>query len=283
MFKQYYHLAKPGIIYGNALTAIAGFFFATHGKVNLGLFIAMLAGLSLIIASGCVINNYFDRDVDAKMERTKNRALVKNTVGPQAAIIYATILLILGFIILLIFTNKITLLTALLGFCVYVLIYTPLKRKSIHATLIGAISGATPPVIGYTAVTQKLDLSALILFLILICWQMPHFYSIAIYRLKDYAAANIPVWPVKKGVTSTKIQILFYCVLFAVACLALSAFTQAGMVYTITMGILSLGWFIYSIKGFNVQDEPKWARKMFLFSLIIITLLSLVLSINNIL
>ena len=105
MFKEYYKLAKPGIIYGNALPAIAGFFLAEKGRFDLGLFGAMLVGLSLVIGSACVFNNIYDAGIDAKMQRTKNRAIAAHTISKMAASIYGTILLILGILCLSLFTN----------------------------------------------------------------------------------------------------------------------------------------------------------------------------------
>ncbi len=100
LFKTYYFLTKPGIIQGNAITAAAGFFLASHGKVNTGLFIAMLSGLSFIIASGCVLNNFIDRNIDRRMDRTKNRALVTGRISAKNAVLYAAALAVIGSIIL---------------------------------------------------------------------------------------------------------------------------------------------------------------------------------------
>ncbi len=106
--KTYYRLAKPGIVYGNLITAAAGFFLASKGFINFQLLIAILVGIALIIGSSCVFNNYIDREIDEKMPRTKNRALVKGTVSPRNALIYATVLGILGFLVLAIYTNLTT-------------------------------------------------------------------------------------------------------------------------------------------------------------------------------
>lgn len=278
MLKAYYQLTKPGIIYGNAITASAGFFLAAKGHVNWILFVAMLIGLSLVIAGACVFNNIFDADVDAKMQRTKNRAMASAQIKKTPATIFGTILFILGVLSLSLFSNLYSLYAALIGFVVYVFLYTPLKRKTIHATLIGAISGATPPVVGYTAVSNRFDVGALLLFLFLLCWQMPHFYAIAIRRLDDYRQANIPVWSVVKGVKSTKIHMLVYCILVIAASLLLTVYGLTGKIYFTVALILGLIWLWMIRQGFKTADDKMWAKKTFLFSLVVLTSLSFVMA-----
>ncbi len=290
MIKDYYRLAKPGIIYGNAITAAAGFFLASKGHFyaeggsafggDIKLFLAMIVGLSLVIASGCVFNNLFDSDVDAKMDRTKNRAMVTGVVSKTAAIIYGIALLIVGTVILWLLTTHYSLLTALIGWIFYVLIYTPLKRSSVYATIIGSIAGAVPPVVGYTAVANRLDAGALILFLILVLWQMPHFYAIAIYRLKDYTEASIPVLPVKQGIQNTKIQMLIYIIFFIIAAASLTYYGYTRYLYLAVTVLLGLAWLRLAIQGFKTADNTAWAKKMFRFSLIVITLLCVIIPID---
>lgn len=280
MFKLYYQLTKPGIIYGNAITALAGFFLASRGHLNFRLLIATLVGLSLVIGSGCVFNNIWDRDLDAKMQRTKNRAMVTRTISPRSAMIFGLILLVVGLLALHYYTNDTALFAALIGFLVYVFAYTPLKRRSVYATLVGSIAGATPPVVGYAAVTNRFDAAALVLFLILVCWQMPHFYAIAIYRLKDYAAAGVPVLPVKAGIHDSKIQMLWYIVGFVIASLSLALTGFAGYNYGIFACVLGLAWLWLGGLGFRVSDETAWARKMFLFSLLVLMSLCVIISLD---
>ena len=119
MIKTYYNLTKPGIIYGNAITATAGFFLASQGQIDWQLLLAALVGLSLIIASGCVFNNLFDRDIDSRMERTKNRALAKGSISKQSAIIYAITLGLVGTLVLMNYTNFLTTLVALTRLFIY--------------------------------------------------------------------------------------------------------------------------------------------------------------------
>ncbi len=201
MFKQYLQVTKPGIIFGNLISVIGGFLLASKGSIDYPLFIYTLVGVSLVVASGCVFNNYIDRDIDRKMERTKNRVLVKGLISPAVSLVYATLLGIAGFMLLWFGANPLACWLGVMGFVVYVGVYSLyMKRHSVYGTLIGSLSGAAPPVIGYCAVTGEFDSGAAILLAIFSLWQMPHSYAIAIFRFKDYQAANIPVLPVVKGI-----------------------------------------------------------------------------------
>lgn len=266
--REYYRLTKPGIVYGNALPAIAGFLLAANGRVYPSLFLAMLAGLSLIIASACVINNYIDRDIDRRMARTRQRALASGAISCRSALIFATVLGMLGVVLLAWFTNRLTLVLALFGLFAYLVLYGIGKRVTVHGTLIGSISGAIPPVVGYAAVTNHLDTASLLLFLSLIFWQMPHFYAIAIFRAKDYRAADIPVLPVVASAKITKIQILAYTVAFLISTSLLTVYGYTGYIYLIGMLLISLIWVARGLQGFKAADNDQWSRQMFGFSLI---------------
>lgn len=274
MFKTYYSLTKPGIIRGNVITAAAGFFLASRGHVNFWLLGATLAGLSLVIASACVFNNYIDRDIDAKMSRTKQRALVRGQISNRHALIFARLLGVLGALILALYTNLLTFALAVTGFVFYVFVYGIWKRKSVHGTLVGSISGAIPPVVGYTAVTGHLDPAALILFLILVVWQMPHFYAIAIYRQPDYEAAGIPVMPIKQGIRRTKITMLVYTLAFIPVAASLTIFGYTGLMYLAIVLVLGLVWLVTCLRGLSTTNDQRWAQQMFKFSLIVLTALS---------
>lgn len=274
--KIYSLVTKPGIMMGNALTAAAGFFLASRNGIDFPLLGAMLSGLMLIIASACVCNNYIDRKADVLMARTQNRALVKGVISPANALRFALALGVSGALLLGFFTTLLALEAALFGFVVYVALYSFLKYRSVHATLVGSIAGAIPPVVGYSAVSGRLDTCAFLLFAILVFWQMPHFFAIAIYRLKDYTAASIPVLPVKKGIPAAKVQMLFYTILFFIASLMPAAFGYAGYTYLIAASLLGLIWLGLCVKGFTSKNDTVWARKMFLFSLVVITVLSIV-------
>lgn len=281
MIKDYIKLTKPGIIIGNVITAISGFFMGAKQGFSYLEFFGMLLGLIAIIGSGCVFNNYKDRFIDQKMERTKARALVQGVISKENALKFGSVLIAMAIVIFALFTSTLTLMFAMLGFIVYVNIYTPLKIKSEHGTLIGSIAGAVPPVVGYTASNHSFDLCALILFLIITFWQMPHFYAIAMYRSSDYKQADIPVLPIVKGFHKAKLEMLYYTILFVIACLSLYFLNFTGKAYFIVALSLGIIWLIGAIKGFYASCDIRWAKMMFRLSLITVMGLSLALCFNH--
>ena len=276
-------LTKPGIIMGNLITMASGFALASKGHFDGGLFLATALGLGLIIASAGVLNNYLDREVDKKMALTKNRALAKGLISGKSAIPFALILHLLGLLTLVLFTNLLTVTVALGGFFTYILLYGIYKFRSIHGTFVGSLAGAVPPVVGYVAVSNRLDAGALILFLILVLWQMPHFFAIALFRLKDYTAAAIPVLPVKKGVYATKVQMMVYIIAFFLAASMLPFLGYTGYPYLASLILLGLAWLWLSLQGFKSTNDALWARKMFSFSLVVILGLCLTISVESLL
>jgi heme o synthase len=281
MFRHYLLLTKPGIILGNLITVTGGFFLASKGKFDLILYAAVALSVSLIVASGCVFNNFIDRDIDIKMERTKNRALVIGLISPINALIYASVLGIVGLILLYTTTNIIATLLVIIGFVVYVGFYSLyLKRHSVYGTLVGSISGAMPPVIGYCSVSNQFDAGALILLVIFSIWQMPHSYAIAIFRYHDYANASIPVLPVTDGILTAKKHILGWIVAFAVATSMLTMMGYTGYIYFVVATIMSGYWLYLACIGFRTNDDIKWAKKLFLVSVIIVTILSVLMSLD---
>lgn len=266
-YKAYYRLAKPGIVYGNSLAAIAGFLLASHGNPYLPTFVGMLLGVGLVMASACVFNNYLDRDIDDLMARTKGRALVTGEISVPYALAFATGLGIAGFLLLIVLTNPLAAIVAAFGHVAYVIIYGIAKRKTVHGTVVGSISGAVPPVVGYVAVTNQIDLLAVLLFVALVFWQMPHFYAIAIFRLRDYKNAEIPVLPAVKGIVRTKIEIMYYIVGFILVTSLLTVMGYTGFVYLAVMFLLGLRWLQIVSKGATATDDALWARQVFKFSL----------------
>lgn len=281
MIKQYLQVTKPGIIFGNLISVIGGFLLASKGQINYPLFLYTLLGVSLVVASGCAYNNVIDRDIDRKMERTKNRVLVKGLISPKVTLVYATGLGIAGFLTLWFGANPQAMWLGVMGFVVYVGIYSLyMKRHSVYGTLIGSLSGAAPPVIGYCAVTGEFDTGALILLAIFSLWQMPHSYAIAIFRLKDYQAANIPVLPVVKGISVAKNHITLYIIAFMVATLMLSLGGYAGYKYLAVAAAVSVWWLGMALSGYKTENDKIWARKLFVFSIVAITSLSVMMSVD---
>ncbi|CAI3118346.1 MULTISPECIES: heme o synthase [Acinetobacter] len=276
MLKKYLFLTKPGILFGNFITTLGGFFLAAQGSIDILLLLLTLIGTTLVVASGCVVNNVIDQDIDIKMQRTQNRALVTKTISPTVALIYAFVLGLIGFSILWFGVNAYAFLFAIIGFIVYVGFYSLwTKRTSIHQTVIGSISGASPPVIGYTAVTHHFDVAALLLFLAYALWQMPHSWAIAIYRFDDYKNAGIPILPVARSIYRTKVECVIYILLFAAVLNGLYCFGYTNIFFLVTFNALTAYWFYLSIIGFKAENDQLWAKRFFLYSVILITLLSL--------
>ncbi len=281
MFRHYLQLTKPGIIFGNLITVTGGFFLASKGHFDFVVYLAVALSVSLIVASGCVFNNFIDRDIDIKMERTKERALVTGLISPVHALIYASVLGIVGLVLLYTMSNLLAALLVAIGFIVYVGFYSLyLKRHSVYGTLVGSISGAMPPVVGYCAVSNQFDIGAIILLAIFSIWQMPHSYAIAIFRFNDYAAASIPVLPVKEGILKAKKHIVVWIVAFTAATLLLTVMGYTGYVYFVVAAIMGAYWLYLAIIGFKATDDIKWAKKLFMVSVIIITILSIMMSVD---
>jgi protoheme IX farnesyltransferase len=279
--RAYYQLTKPRVTYGNAITAVAGFLFAAQGHIDWVAFLALTIGMTFVIAAACVLNNYLDQDIDAKMERTKNREMVRGVIPGRNAVVFSVLLGLIGTVLLYLFTNLLTALIGIFGFVVYVWLYGAWsKRQSIHGTLVGSVSGAAPILGGYTAVANTIDMNAVLLFLILFLWQMPEFYSIAVYRRKEYKAAGVPVMTVVKGTKNTIQQIFAYTLLFVFSTLLLSIAGHASYTYLIVMALLGARWIMLAIQGLRAVDTDAWARKMFRFSLVILVVFSFIISID---
>ncbi|UOQ46495.1 heme o synthase [Halobacillus salinarum] len=270
-------LIKVGIINSNLITAFAGFWLALHFTGasffdKLGTFLLTMAGTALVIAGGCVINNWYDRDIDPIMTRTRQRPTVTGTI-PMPVIKYSGIALsIIGFVLLL-FTTLEAALFGAFGWFVYVVLYTMWsKRKYTINTVIGSFSGAVPPLIGWAAVEPGLRTEAFILFLIMFIWQTPHFLSLAMKKKDEYKEAGIPMLPVVHGFKMTKRQIVVY-----VACLLpLPVYLASlGSIFLIVSLLISLGWLILGLAGFIMKNDEKWATWMFVYSLNYMTIIFL--------
>lgn len=276
-----YRLTKPGVTYGNLITAVAGYLFAAGGQIDWLVFATLTLGTWWVIASACVINNYLDQDIDAVMARTKKRPLITGEVTPRQALVFGILLLVAGVSLLSVFTNMLVVAVGLLGWVTYVWLYGALsKRRSIHGTLVGAVSGAAPILAGYLAASGAIDLGAILVFAVLFFWQMPEFYSIAIFRKKEYAAAKVPLISVIKGVDVTIKQILFYTIAFSVSALLLSVYGYTSMVYVGAMGVSCLYWIVLAVRGLTTKTPELWAKKVFKFSLVVLLLFSLLISVD---
>lgn len=280
MIKDYYRLTKPGIVYGNLLPVIAGFFLASQGNLDWPLFAETMLGIGLVIGSACVFNNYLDREIDARMDRTKKRALASGRISVEAALTYGVVLGLLGFGLLIFLTDALAAGAAAIGFICYVVIYGWAKRNTIHSTLIGSISGAVPPLVGYCAVSDRIDLAAVLLFFSLVFWQMPHFYAIGIYRAADYRRASLPILPLKASLRATKWQMFLYTAAYVLC--SLLFWMEGYTAYSFLLVSLAIGlwWLKKAWQGFKTLDDVRWARQMFGRSLVVLLVFSFILSID---
>lgn len=279
--KNYVLAAKPGIVFGNLISAAAGFFLASKGRIDGVALSATLVGISLVIASGCVFNNCIDRNIDRKMIRTRNRPVANGLISLRSAMSYATILAVAGLGLLYGWANLPAVVIVTAGFSIYVGLYSLcMKRNSIYSALIGSLAGATPPLAGYCAVTGIPDMGAFILFSIFSLWQMPHCYAIAVFRSEDYAAAAIPVLPVKRGTAAARKHIVGYILAFTAATLLLSLSGYTGYITFAVATVLGLCWLYLAWSGYKGSDERFWARRMYVFSIVTMVVLSVMMSID---
>lgn len=286
--RDYYLLTKPGIIRGNIMTAAAGYLLAAAGNIEFATLVSLLVGTSLVIAAACVLNNYVDRHIDARMQRTKQRALVSGRITTPAALGFAGVLAVAGFGTLIVGTNIQTLAVGLAGFVAYVVLYGIGKRRTIYGTEVGSISGATPILAGYVAAAGTFDAGGWLLFALMVLWQMPHFHAIAIFRKDDYAAAGLPVLPVARSIQRTRLHIGAYITAYALTVPLLTTFDYTGYTFLVLM-LLASGWWLYvATTGWKLPPRDasaaaKWAKKLFVLSLYVLLLFSILLAFESVL
>lgn len=282
-WKDFVYVAKPGILFSNLITTFGGFWIASKWEVDWPLLLFTLLGTMLVMASGCVLNNYLDRDMDTKMKRTQKRALPSGRMTPNVVLVYGIVLGIAGLSVLGLLVNTLAALLGMLGLFVYVWVYTAwLKRTSVWSTTIGAISGAVPPVIGYCAVTSQIDAGAWVLFAILFLWQPPHFWALGIRRLDEYQAAGFPLLPVVKGAYATKISMMRYVVPLVPASLLLYLFRFVGEIYLAGAALMGIAWVVLCMRGFQAKDDANWSKGVFIYSINYLTLLFILMVIDTV-
>lgn len=275
--KHYWALSKPGIILGNLFTAVSGFALASQTAISIFTLTAMLLGLTLVMASACALNNCIDRSLDGQMLRTQKRPLVTGAISLRQALIFAGLCGCLGLYILYFFASPLSATAALFGTLTYVLVYSFSKYHTPWCTLLGSFAGASPILVGYLTLHPTIDTRGWLLFSTIFCWQMPHFYAIAMFRLKDYAQANIPVLPAVKGIQRAKKETLFFTVLYFCSILALSSLKTLHLSVAIMLSFMAMSWIILAWRGFYAMNDRLWAKKMFFFSLTVISFQSLLL------
>ncbi|MGF1741766.1 heme o synthase [Vibrio profundum] len=282
MLKSYLSITKPGIIVGNLISVAAGFFLAAKSEpASALLLLYTMFGVACVIASGCVVNNIFDRDIDYKMERTKQRELVQGVVSVDHAFIYALLLLVAGTAVIYKLVNPLSAVVVLLGYVFYVFFYTMwYKRTSVYGTLVGSVSGAVPPLVGYLAVTNYISIDAVLLFTMFCLWQMPHSYAIAMFRMQDYKDAGIPVLPVEYGIKKAHQHMKAYVVAFSLVALALFFYGTGGYEYLVASSLVCLFWMRATFKPVNEDNYVPWAKNVFKISLIVVMGVSCVLGLE---
>ncbi|WP_336779711.1 heme o synthase [Paenibacillus illinoisensis] len=282
MLKDMIALTKPRLLRLNVFAVAVGFWVASKWDISWLSLLFVIIGSTLVIASACVINNYWDRELDQKMERTKKRIEYINHLRPAFVLWYGIILGVAGFAVLYVWVNPLSGWLSLLGWFAYIVIYTMwLKRSSTWSTSLGGIAGAMPPVIGYCAVTNQIDMGAWLLFALLFLWQPPHFWSLGIRRVEEYRAAGFPLLPVVKGVKRTKFQMVPYVFLLLPAVFLLYYYDYVGLVFLIVSLLSSVVWFIHTLSGLKTQDDEKWAKINFLISVNYLMLIFILMVVNT--
>ncbi|QCI16692.1 protoheme IX farnesyltransferase [Buchnera aphidicola (Aphis craccivora)] len=280
MMKYYLEIIKPRIILGNIILIIGSFLFSSRFYFDVFLFIFTVLGVSLVIASSCIFNNIIDVEIDAKMNRTKNRVLVKKLLKPIPVYIFGIIVGGFGFFILGFLVNFLSMFLSIIGFIIYVFIYTFLKRTSIYSTFIGSFSGSIPSLIGCSAVNNTISIASICLFIIFIFWQMSHFYAISIMYIEDYKNANLPVFPVVKGILKTKKHIFYYIICFSLSSFILTFLTYLGYIFIFLISILNLYWLYISYINIKEKNHFKFSSRIFYLSIIIVIFFNILISIN---
>ncbi|HVV86063.1 MAG TPA: heme o synthase [Kofleriaceae bacterium] len=262
-------LVKPNIAIMALLTAAGGMSLAPGALGNWGVTVLLL-GTALIVGAANTLNMYLERDIDCLMSRTKTRPLPARRLAPQVALVFGLAQAAIA-VPLLTFglgpTGPLTGLLAVIAFVTYVLVYTPMKQRSHIATWIGAVPGAMPALMGWTAVTGRADLGGLAVFGVLFFWQIPHFHAIALYRSKEYERAGLVTLPGARGTAAARREIAGYALVQLAVSLALYPLGVSGLGYLVVAAGGGVAYAAYAIAGLRGGDA-RWARRLFLASIV---------------
>lgn len=267
-------LAKPGIVRMCLITTAGGLGLAGSDS-SVWVWFSALVGSALAVGSANAFNMIWERRSDQKMMRTRNRPIASGRMSAATACAFAGGIGAVGLLILWAGTNALTAVLALFALVSYVLVYTPLKFKTPLALVIGAVPGAVPPLLGWTAATNTMDMPGLILFGILLLWQMPHFLAIAIFQKEDYARADIKTVPLVRGDTVAKIQAIIWAALLLPVSLMLTPLGVTSWLYLAVAAVLGVGFLVWAISGLWADAGTKWARNFFFASLVYLPVLTL--------
>ncbi len=275
VFRDLLELTKPRIcVLALAMTAL-GYCLGSRGEFSWVHFILSLVGTAFVGAGCGAINQWMERDIDALMHRTRNRPLPTGRLTGRTAVIMGILSLLVGFFLLLVYVNRTTAILGLITFLTYLVAYTPMKRWSSLSTLMGAVPGAMPPLMGWTAATGTLSWEGWVLFAILFLWQVPHFLAIAWVYREDYARAGLPILSVvdERGSKTSKQLMLYSAVLLPLSLLpTIQGLT--GEAYFFGAMILGILYFIFSVY-LAVFRTKFYARRLFLVSIVYLPLLGL--------
>lgn len=279
--RAYGELCKPRVVALMILTSIVGMQLAVPGLVPWKIMVFGNLGIALMAFGAAAINHLIDRRIDAYMRRTRNRPMPTQQLSVLQASVFAVMLTVMGFMILIWMINSLTALLTLLTFVGYAFVYTAwLKHTTSQNIVIGGLSGAMPPLLGWVAVTGQINPQALLLVLLIFLWTPPHFWALAIYRHEDYARAEIPMMPNTHGIAYTKLQILLYTILLSIASLLPFCIDMSGWLYLAAVMILNTRFFYWALKLYRYNDI-KIALQTFRFSIIYLMLLFLALLIDH--
>ncbi len=260
-------LTKPGVTRMCLLTTAGGLALAPV-PWDWSVAISALVGTACAVAGANAFNMWIEREADARMSRTRRRPLPSGRMSPALAVRFAWLLTITAVVVLALGTNVLTAVLAAAASAAYVLVYTPLKYRTPLALLIGAVPGAAPPLLGWTAATGSIDAPGVVLFFILLVWQLPHFLAIAIYRQDDYARAGIRIVPLVRGVPIAKIQAVAWSMVLVPVTMLLVPLGIAGDTYLVCSVVIGCGFLAWSFTGLDDSAGVRWARGFFLASLV---------------
>lgn len=274
---NYMDLTKPRLTLLAVLTTLLGFYMGSWSVMDFGLLWVTLAGAALVGFGANTLNQYLERETDAKMKRTQNRPLPTGRLHPEQALTFGVTLSVTGILLLAFWVNLLTAVLAVMTLATYLFAYTPLKKRSSLCTLVGAIPGALPPLIGWTAVRGELGLEAWILFSILFLWQLPHFLAIGWVCREEYARAGFPMLMVldTDGRSTTR-QILLYCSALLPITLIPSILGMSGMIYfcaALLLGVIFMGCGVFLSRS---RQKDIHARRFFLTSILYLFILTIV-------
>ena len=279
LWRDYLELTKPKVVALMILTAVIGMCMAVPGFVPWQPLILGNLGIALCAGAAAAINHIVDERIDQKMARTKKRPVATGRISQREAIVFATVLALLGIVILVVWINTITAVLTVASLIGYAFIYTMfLKRATPQNIVIGGLAGAAPPLLGWTAVTGEMHGHALLLVLIIFAWTPPHFWALAIHRREEYASVGIPMLPVTHGVKFTALHILLYTIIMFLITLLPFVTLLSGWIYlggAVVLGLIFLYWSIEIIRDKNAQ-APMETFKYSITYLLVLFLIMLV-------